>query len=189
MMDIIFLDIDGVMQPFTNTRRIKCNCEEVVKYIAEKLNDDSFYEMNEFDVAAVYLDWEKEAIDNLKTLIKERDAKIVLSTGWRYMGYENLVKLFRIHDLDQYIIGETPRYEDIEDVEEKYKEFLPEHVLMMFHFTRVIEILEYVNTNHIENYVVLDDINMTRELKEHFVHIEDGYFHKEYLKKALEILK
>lgn len=187
-MNVIFLDIDGVLQPFNNINRVNCNIEKVLEEVCNKTNDYSYYEMNSFEVAGVYLDWEKEAIDCLKSLIAQRNAKIVLSTGWRYMGYKTLVKLFKIHDLDKYIIGMTPYYETIENKEERYKEYMPKDVLNTFHHSRVIEILEYINNNDISNYVILDDINMTDDFKNHFIHVNSGYFNMEMLEKALEIL-
>ncbi|MCD7950248.1 MAG: hypothetical protein LUG12_08330 [Erysipelotrichaceae bacterium] len=185
-MKVIFLDIDGVMQPFYNTNRIRCDLNKVVNEVVNKFNNDGYYEMNKMDVAALCLDWQQEAIDNLKKLIKQTDAKIVLSTGWRYLGYEYLLKLFRIHDLDQYVIGETPDYSDVEDPD--IFDIDPDSTLFMFSYMRVIEILEYVRINDIDSYVALDDMNL-HQLENHFVHITDGYFNDENYEEALEILK
>ncbi|MCD8028895.1 MAG: hypothetical protein LUF02_09630 [Erysipelotrichaceae bacterium] len=185
-MKVIFLDIDGVMQPFYNTNRIRCDLDKVVKDVVDKFNDESYYDMNKIDVAALCLDWQQEAIDYLKELIKQTDAKIVLSTGWRYLGYDYMVKLLKIHSLDQYVIGQTDFYHNIE-IPEQYH-INPDSQLFMFTYQRVIEILDYVRLNDIDNYVALDDMDL-HQLVNHFVHITDGYFNEENYKKALKILK
>ncbi len=185
-MKVIFLDIDGVMQPFYNTNRIRCDLDKVVKEVVEKFDDESYYDMNKMDVAALCLDWQQEAIDYLKELIHQTNAKIVLSTGWRYLGYDYLLKLFRIHNLDQYVIGETPDYSEVEDPD--IFDIEPDNSLFMFSYMRVIEIFEYVRLNNIDSYVALDDMNL-HQLDNHFVHITDGYFNEENYKDALKILK
>ena len=66
MNRIVFLDIDGVLQPFTNLKRFDCNLQAVKKEVAKKLNDNSYLDDDGYNIAAVYLDWHQEAISNLK---------------------------------------------------------------------------------------------------------------------------
>ena len=37
---IIFLDIDGVIQPYNSNKRFKINRQELVRYLSEKYNID-----------------------------------------------------------------------------------------------------------------------------------------------------
>ena len=185
-MNIIFLDIDGVMLPFRNHQRIKADLDALRIEVAQKFNDEAFLTMNKFDIGAFCLDFQPESVDYLKRLIKEFDARIVFSTGWRYMGYETLLKLFKILDLDQYIIGETPRYENIDITQYDY--IFDQDIPFMFNYYRVVEILEYVKTHDVDNYVALDDMDLSY-LGNHFIYIEDGYFDKEHYQQACKQFK
>ena len=42
-MKIIFLDIDGVLQPYDNSERFNHDLKDTVKKIAEKYNEDISY--------------------------------------------------------------------------------------------------------------------------------------------------
>ncbi|MGP1582949.1 MAG: HAD domain-containing protein [Candidatus Altimarinota bacterium] len=91
---IIFLDIDGVIIPYLNNE----NCPPK----GTKLGFGNMYFTSD------------EAIGVLMALIKETDAKIVLSSSWR--GYEyGLSQLYNFllekynFDLKKYVIGKTPR--------------------------------------------------------------------------------
>ncbi len=105
---IIFLDIDGVLQPFINDKRYEVDRQKIQQDLAIKFDDDYYYVMDDYELAGIVVDWEKESIDCLKKLIKQTDARIVLSTDWRcFRPYSEMLKVFRIHGLDSYIIGQT----------------------------------------------------------------------------------
>ena len=60
------------------------------------------------DVGAVYYDWSEKAVYNLKKLITNCDAEIVISSDWkRTRTLEELKLLFRMHGLDEYITDMT----------------------------------------------------------------------------------
>ncbi len=104
----IFLDIDGVLQPFRPCHRFEVNRKELIDKICEEFHDDFYQQLDEYDVAAVYLDWNEEAVKNLKKLIDETNAKIILSTAWRESRtMKEMEKLFKLHELDHYIAGMT----------------------------------------------------------------------------------
>ncbi len=77
---VVFLDIDGVLQPTTAQDRFNHNMESLKKELAEKYNDNHFLELDKYDVAAVYYDWNKEAVDFLHKLLSDCDAEIVISS-------------------------------------------------------------------------------------------------------------
>lgn len=63
-----------------------------------------------YDIGAVYYDWDDKAIQLLKDCLDEASAKIVISSGWRdFNNEEKLKALFKIHDLDSYIIDVLPK--------------------------------------------------------------------------------
>lgn len=105
---IVFLDIDGVLQPVNNENRFNYDMTAIQNELAEKFNDDIYTKIDKYDVAAVWIDWEKEAVENLKILLDSTDAKLVLSTSWRrYHVHKELIALFRLHGLESYVVGQT----------------------------------------------------------------------------------
>lgn len=84
--------------------------KDTVKKIAEKYNDKIYLTMDPYDIGAVYYDWDDKAIQLLKDCLDEASAKIVISSGWRdFNNEEKLKALFKIHDLDSYIIDVLPK--------------------------------------------------------------------------------
>ena len=80
---VIFLDIDGVLQPTSAQERFNHDMEALKVELAEKYQDDHFLELDKYDVAAVYYDWNKQAVERLRGLLWHCDAEIVLSSDWR----------------------------------------------------------------------------------------------------------
>ena len=86
-MKVIFLDIDGVLQPLGRQTRFE-HMEEVPE-LCRKLDrtlDNGFdyvayieeYSSNAYDVAAVYYDWDKPSVERLRHILNSTGAKIVL---------------------------------------------------------------------------------------------------------------
>lgn len=139
-MKIIFLDIDGVLQPYDNEERFQHDLDETVELVAKKYNDDIYFDMDPYDVAAVYYDWDHKAVKLLKDCLDETNAKIVISSGWReYNNEDKLKALFKIHGMDGYIVDTLPKG-------------LKETVIK-----------DYLDSNSesVESYVVLDDADMS----------------------------
>ena len=61
-MKMIFLDIDGVLQPYDNTERFKHDLKETVEEVSKKFDDKIYFTMDPYDVAAVYYDWDDKAV-------------------------------------------------------------------------------------------------------------------------------
>jgi hypothetical protein len=162
----LFLDIDGVIQPFTQYRfeylRDEAGMEELYKKLEMEFGVD-YREFNKFDVAATYYDWDKDALSELKRVLDVTGAKIVLSSDWRSGMMGNYMPfLMRIHDLQKYLHGYTPVF---------YSGNTPRTgVYEGIHKDRAIEILEYLRIHpHIKKWVAVDDIDMISYIPENFV--------------------
>jgi hypothetical protein len=124
-MKLIFLDIDGVMNNQTEAKKSK------------------FHESLEFAPSCVR---------NLKRIISETDAKIVISSSWRRGETVESMKerIFVYYGLDEYVIGITPHYHET---------------------IRGLEIADYLAHKYnevIEGFVILDDdIDMGSLMKHH----------------------
>ncbi len=169
---VIFLDIDGVLQPLGQQERFEHDLEELRRELAQKFNNDEYLEMDKYDLGAVYYDWDKEAVERLRNLCTKANAEIVISSDWRlYSPLSRLKDYFRIHDLDQYVTDVIPQISGV------YREG---------------EIAAYLKEHpEIERFVILDDA-YSREFNEHypdnFVYCRRILGEEEY-ERALQILQ
>jgi hypothetical protein len=119
MNKIIFLDLDGVLR---------------VGYCGR----DEFGQL--------FVDY---FVDNLKYIIEQTNAKIVISSDWKSSGLSVLKDMWIKRNLPGEVIDITPNAVDI--VNFGICEF---YDLV----DRGHEIQQYINENNIEKYVILDDI-------------------------------
>ncbi len=169
---VIFLDIDGVLQPLGSQLRFRHDLEALREQLAQHYQNDAYLEMDRYDLGAVYYDWDKDAVARLKRLCLETNAEIVISSDWRtYSPLSRLKDYFRLHDLDQFITGEIPQLKDT---------------------YRCGEITTYLEDNpDIERFVILDDRHVRdfeEHYPEHFVNCWPLFGEDEY-QKALDILE
>ena len=149
-MKIIFLDIDGVL-----------NHE---RFYHEVRNTQ--HRNNNIDPRAAKL---------IINLCKVTGAKIVISSSWRFEGFESLTNRLRIAGIkDKYLI-------DICSIEHP-NEFRCGY--------RGDVIQRYIDENNIDNYVIIDDdIDMLEHQKDNFIQTSRYTgFTKEDLKRAINIL-
>lgn len=132
---VIFLDIDGVLQPLGRQCRFDHDMEATREYLAKAHSNACFLEIDKYDLAAAYYDWNFIAIGILRELVEEDHCRIVIHSGWReYLTFEKLKALFQIYGLEESIIGVT----DKGDKTESINKYLSEH-------------------DEIDSYVVIDD--------------------------------
>lgn len=122
-MRIVFLDIDGVLQPTGSQNRFEHMNE--IEDVARQLEaQNPSYEYHAYvtaeqgpqgvpfsknirrcNLAAVYCDWSKPAVGYLADILEKSDAKIVISSDWRDEG-EYAIKLFlSVYGLGKYYYG------------------------------------------------------------------------------------
>lgn len=114
-MKIVFLDIDGVLQPYGSLKRFGCMHE--IDTLARRLTrEHPAYDYlsivgngycGDFDVAAVYYDWDILSVVRLRRLLQTTGARIVLTSDWREKGMEMMRALLAIHRLDEFLIDAT----------------------------------------------------------------------------------
>jgi hypothetical protein len=147
---IIFLDIDGVLNVYEN-------------------GSDEFGKL-----------FYKQYEENLRRIIEETGADIVISSTWRYAGLDKMQLMWEMRDLPGRVIGITP--------------FFREHLTK-----RGEEIAEWIRENNISNYCIIDDCaDMLPEQEMFFVKTAKNFEHEDSLKgigltkkcaeKAIEIL-
>ena len=148
-MKIVFLDIDGVLQPYDSMN----NFYELDKKLIDRLSQEyeiDFSQYNIYDVMATYYDWHKQAVARLKYVLDESDAKLIISSDWRNQKQPlKIHDLLKIHALDKYWYADNDiNNSSLSNVEK-----------------RASEIQKSLETYPIDDYVVLDDM---KDLKEYF---------------------
>lgn len=184
-MKVLFLDIDGVIQLFTQYRfdhepdEVNELCRELTKkfhgvfdYSAWTVDTGG---VNYCTFSAAVWDWNKEKIEQLKRVLEVTGAKIVLSSSWRDNGFDAMAALFRIWGLDKFYIDNIideyfwdSRHEMKMALSDRYEEFLGKDG---FFNPRVFEILEWLDRHpEVRSYAAVDDSDLRRGLEGHYVH-------------------
>ena len=164
MSKVIFLDIDGVLQPYGSSKCFQYGIERAVQDAIIDTGDTSYEYMDPYDVAAAKCDWQPTAIENLRHLVEKTGAVIVMESDWRiYNDLNEMRLLFKIWDLDQYVEDSLPKG-DKQDVIDAYIACNPE----------------------VEEWVVIDDIDLG--YKERQV-ITRNHMTEEDAAQALAVLK
>lgn len=178
-MKVIFLDIDGVLQPYNSGERFEHDSEKIVQELTDKKGID-YSQYYKIDVAAAYYDWDYSAVNTLRYILEQTDAKIVVSSDWRDIKRPYKVRdLLAIYNLDKYWIADTEKIEedDIENSEEYQK-----------YTYRTREIKKYLRKHpEVENYVAIDDKYLNKGLEGHFV-LTDNLITYEQAKTCIVIL-
>ena len=143
--NIIFLNIDGVIKT-SKQDRFDHDLLKTQEYLSIKYNDDIYNRLNQYDIGAVFYDFDYIALGILREMIERFSANIVISSDWRdSKNLEELKALFKIYDLDRFII-DTCEAQDIKN----------------YHFISKEEaIRKYISTHQIDNYIIFDDYDYT----------------------------
>lgn len=103
--NLIFLDIDGVIQPYSQDSRFNYELDKLPAYFAAKYNDSSFFDCSIWDLGAAYYDWDEVALARIKQILRDFNAHIVIHSGWREsVPYNALKALFKLYDMDAYVL-------------------------------------------------------------------------------------
>jgi 3-deoxy-D-manno-octulosonate 8-phosphate phosphatase KdsC-like HAD superfamily phosphatase len=131
MKKIIFLDIDGVLA--TNKEFMTNRTKFRKKY-------------PEMDELKVPYAWNKDAVKVFNEILDVTGAEIVLSSDWKlHWDLDDLKKIFEWNGVKKHPIAVTNNeYTSISNLT----------------MNRAAEIEDYVRDNDINNYVVIDDLNV-----------------------------
>ena len=142
-MNIIFLDIDGVLQPYDAECRYLIQDKQIINRLSLQFGVD--YSKYSFeDVISVVYDWDYQAISRLKYILEQTNSKIIVSSNWRRKNQLYKMRdLLKIQGLDKYWLDDTPIDDD------KTHNTL---ALKRYH-----EIMESLKKYEINNYAILDD--------------------------------
>lgn len=159
-MKVIFLDIDGVLNVYRRERDVYGS-----------LFHENF-------------------VDNLKTIIDNTNAKIVLSSSWRHSGLKEMKEMWQLRNLPGEIIDITPNEVDVVNygICKYYDEVSRGH-----------EIKLWLTNNKVDNYCIIDDDDdMLEEQLPNFIKtinpdhedsLDIGYgLTKQCAEKAIQIL-
>lgn len=160
-MNIIFLDIDGVLNSHET-----CTKEHAR---TGKNGFGGFFKPTEKCTHDNVL-WGQELVDNLKYIVEKTQAVIVISSTWRkHFTIEKFNEMFALYNFTPTIIGRTKN----------------------LNRARGFEIQEWLNTNTIDsNYVILDDDNDMLDIqKNNFINTDFNVgLTKQDAEKAVKIL-
>ena len=141
-MKVIFLDIDGVLQPYNSLSTFENIDKKIIHEFTRKFSVD-YFQYNISDISAVYYDWNEQAISRLKYALDQTNSKIIISSDWRIKEYPYKMRdLLKIVHLDNYWYSDNIIMDDIVDSAKR----------------RSLEIKDSLERFNIENYVVLDDM-------------------------------
>lgn len=166
MKKVIFQDIDGVLYPCVDRKRLKIDAYMLKERLIK--TDPYYKEANAKNLQTAYEGWDKEAMERLRQLVEASGAVIVISSSWRFMyGLSDFKQMFHLYGLSNALIDITPLKNG----------FLKEPSIMTY----------LQQHSDIESYVILDDINMSSTFPGHCVVCPD-VFDEACMKQAMEIL-
>lgn len=164
--NIIFLDIDGVIQPYNNQRRHDHDLDAMIEYLCTKYDPDVVRHGDKYDVAAAYYDWSEIAVGRIAFLCHNANAYIVMSTGWRQYNDTERFRLFlSFYGLEDYLLDTCNNlpHEEMEKIRKEKGYFVDE---------KAAAIRRWID-NHkdeINRYIVIDDKDMTYEFGTSFIY-------------------
>jgi len=164
MNKVIFLDIDGVL----NTKWWYTQMERTIS-------------KDKYGYA-----FDPKAVANLKRIVAETGADIVISSSWKCMGLSQMEDMWEDRNLPGKIIGITPN-----SMSDEMLLNVDIDSIKLFHI-RGEEIKEWL-TKHgkqVSNYAIIDDMdNMLSEQQSRFVHTNPEVgITEEDAQKTIEIL-
>lgn len=155
---IIFLDFDGVLTNNEYAARL---------YEEGKPTSDQYGEL-----------FDPKAVEHLNQIIDETDAKIVVSSSWRYIGLAKLQELWQERGLHGQVIDITSLHAVDEFILENGLEWLENgYEGNELSSPRSMEIEHWLRfrKGQIANYVILDDLPMPSTFQPHFVQVNPVY--------------
>lgn len=175
---VLFLDIDGVLQPDQSIHRYRFHIQKEDKgnlypnAIADQTGIEHLRDLKWYDVAAVSLDWEEDAVSNLREILLGcgKKIEIVLSSSWRETkSLEDMKALFAVHNLDFFLTDMCP-LDNFCSKRRAIELYLKEHP-------------------DLKDYVIVDDENLLADFPGHFVYCTDAFLTSRIRDQVLRIFR
>ena len=181
-MKAVFLDIDGVVQPYNSEIRYRefPNAKRIITELSEKHQID-YSKYHVYDVLAAYYDWNKNAIQRIKTVLDATDSKLIIASNWRSIYEPNKMHdLLEIHDLGSYW------YADNIIIVNKFR-FM--NNFRTYDKIRRDEIKDSLKRYPITNFVIVDDMWQLASYFPKNIVVTKNYMTEEDMNKCIKILK
>ncbi|MBP3853505.1 MAG: hypothetical protein J6D18_02935 [Erysipelotrichaceae bacterium] len=165
MNPVLFLDIDGVINP-NRPRLFPIKDPDLREKLSVENDNPNINDLDLKFVTQIYYGFDPKACQYIEDLCKEFRAKLVISSSWRLMlTLEQLIAVFDIHRLGHYVIGKTTDGT-----------------------TRVQEIKEYIYKENITHYLVIDDFNMEVAFEKRMIRTKHVFTAQDYSKARKQLL-
>lgn len=164
MRPVIFLDIDGVVNPYKTSLQPWQPIADLHKTKAREKDWPGIEDLGEKMINQFWNGFDHAACKRIHDLQKEFDAEIIITSSWRvYYNLDQLRSIFKLFDIE--IQG-----------------------LLPMGFPRSDIILNYVRNHHIQHWIALDDMDMERSLGYHFIRTDSSFSQADF-EKARRRLK
>ena len=176
-MNIVFLDIDGVIQPYNAQARFymrKEDCKNTLMKLETDFPNTDYSQYDISDVIATLYDWNNQAVARIKYILDSTNSKIIVSSDWRSEKLPNKMHdLLQIHNLGDYWYKDNIILRDFNSLSE----------------IRHLEIEDSLKKYPIDNYVIIDDM---KELYNYYLEntiITNNYISISDMNDCIKILK
>ena len=209
-MKVIFLDIDGVIQPTWKQKRFEHldEMDEMAKRLDAQIPGYEYYRYvtvekypgcvftaysRKCSLAAVCFDWDKDAVEYLRQVLEQHDAKIVISSDWRDGGEFTMKSFLAIYGLDKYFydmlegLSYRPPTERQARAQKYFGSVRKEN---QRYDERAADIRNYLDLHkEVTAYVAVDDRNLGFPVAGHFVHCSRGIIRQEEFLQMKELIE
>lgn len=174
--NIIFLDIDGVIQPYGNQLRHDHSYDKTLEFLGSRCDRKLVDEGDPADICAAYYDWDEVSLGLLSSLCRNCGAYIVFHSAWVKSNSLERLRLFMdLYGLGGFVLDvcKPITLDELSRCREEQKRLINEKAIM---------IRRWLDDHNEEvlNYIVIDDLDLSAEFGRHFVPTHDHFTDTDY---------